>query len=95
MTDFCPVQAPKLAARLFQGEAIIINPATSELFSLNETATVIWLAADGSATLREIVERRIVPEFDVDPEEALRDAVELTRGLADKGILTFVPPPKD
>jgi cytidylate kinase len=88
MIESYPKRAANLAARVFQGEAIIMNPVDSTLFSLNQTATAIWLAADGKTRLRHIVERDILPAFDVDPEEAMRDADEFAQSLAEHSILT-------
>ena len=93
MTECYPKRAANLAARVFRGEAIVMNPADSTLFNLNETATAIWLAADGKSTLRDIVERDILPAFDVDPEDALRDAGEFARSLVEHSILTLQPEP--
>ena len=94
MTDSYPKRAANLAARVFEGEAIIMNPADSTLFNLNETATAIWLAADGKTTLRQIVERDIVPAFDVNPDDAMRDAGEFARSLAEHAILTLQTEPE-
>jgi len=93
VTESYPKRAANLAARVFQGEAIVMNPADSTLFNLNETATAIWLAADGKTSLRDIVERNIVPAFDVDPGDALRDAGEFVRSLAEQSILTLQTEP--
>lgn len=80
-------RSTSVAARELAGEMIIMSATDSTLFSLNETATVIWLAADGSTPLSQIVERRVCQEFDVQPDEAYRDAAELVEGLASHGIL--------
>jgi hypothetical protein len=72
-----------------------MNPADSSLFSLNETATAIWQAADGSATLRQIVEGRICADYEIDPEQALLDAEELARGLAEHSILLMLAEPAE
>jgi signal peptidase I len=85
--DCCPRRAANVAARVFGGEAIVMNPADSTLFNLNPTATAIWLAADGKTTLRHIVERDIVPEFDVKLEVAPSDAGEFVQSLAEQSIL--------
>ena len=94
MTETYPKRAPNLAARIFRGEAIIMNPADSTLFNLNETATAIWLASDGKTSLRQIVERDIVPAFEVDPDDAMRDAAEFARSLAEHSILVLGPEPE-
>jgi coenzyme PQQ synthesis protein D (PqqD) len=82
-----PSRAPNLASRVLDGEAIIMNPADSTLFNLNETATVIWLAADGTRTLQEIVEREVCEHFEIDRETAIVEAEELAAGLAEHSIL--------
>ena len=86
MTDIYPRKAANLASRLLNGEAIVMNPVDSTLFNLNETATAIWLAADGRTSLREIVERDVCPQFEIDREEAMRDAEEFVRTLAQHSI---------
>jgi hypothetical protein len=74
---------------VLNGEAIIMNPADSTLFTLNETATVIWLAADGTRTLREIVESEVCPQFEIDPETAILEAEEFASRLAERSILSL------
>jgi hypothetical protein len=80
-------RSTEIAARMLGGETIVMSTRDSTLFTLNETATAIWEAADGRTTLREIVERKVCPEFEVEPEAACRDAEELVEGLASHGIL--------
>jgi hypothetical protein len=69
------------------GEMMIMSGRDSMLFSLNETASAIWQAADGITPLADIVDRRVCARFDVDPAVALRDAEDLVEGLARHGIL--------
>lgn len=64
-----------------------MSAADSTLFNLNPVATLIWLAADGQTPLTKIVQERICPEFEVEPEEALRDAEQFVSELAAHGIL--------
>jgi len=77
----------EVAARMLGGEMMIMSALDSTLFSLNETASAIWQAADGSTPLGEIVERVVCAEYDVAPEEALLDAESFVRELATHGIL--------
>ena len=93
MTDIYPRKAANLASRLLNGEAIVMNPVDSTLFNLNETATAIWLAADGRTTLRQIVERDICPAWDIDPDAALEDAERFARELAAHSILLIPTEP--
>ena len=80
-------RSPRIAARMLGEEMLVMSGQGSTLFTLNPTATVLWQAADGTTPLEEIVERRICTEFEVQPEEALRDAEALAEDLANHGIL--------
>jgi Coenzyme PQQ synthesis protein D (PqqD) len=77
----------RVAARILDGEMRIMSGKDSTLFTLNKTATIIWQSADGATPLDEIVERRICPEYEVEPAAALQDAETLARELAAHGIL--------
>jgi hypothetical protein len=87
MSSLYIAHSKEIAARVLDGEMMIMSARDSTLFSLNELGTIIWQAADGETTLQEIVEREICPEFEVEPEEALRDAESFVRELANHGIL--------
>jgi hypothetical protein len=93
MTEKYISRSSAVAARQLGGEMIIMSAADSTLFSLNETATVIWQAADGNTPLSEIVRLHICQEFDVEPERAYRDAAELAEELARHGILLLSDEP--
>jgi hypothetical protein len=83
----------EVAARSIGGEIMIMSARDSTLFSLNETATAIWQAADGVTPLAEIVQQHVCANFEVDPAAALRDAEELVEGLAKHGILKLSDQP--
>lgn len=86
-------RASNVAARMIGGEMMIMSGADSSLFSLNETASVLWQAADGVTPLAQIVERHICGDYAVDPATALRDAEELAEDLARHGILVLSDAP--
>ena len=77
----------RAAARILDGEMMIMSGKDSTLFTLNKTATIIWKAADGVTPLAEIVEHQICSEFQVEPGDALQDAENMARELAGHGIL--------
>ena len=87
MNNVYVARASEIAARMLGGEMMIMSARDSTLFSLNETASAIWQAADGRTPLAEIVESAVCSEYEVATEEALRDAEELVRDLAAHGIL--------
>ena len=94
MTDTYVIRSNSVAAREMTGEMMIMSATDSTLFSLNETATLIWNAADGKTSLADIVRDTICQEFDVEPEAAYRDAETLVTELAALGILSLSPEPK-
>jgi hypothetical protein len=87
------MRSPEIAARLFEGEMLIMSARDSTLFTLSEVATVIWDAADGSIPLDEIVATRVCVQFDVAPEVALEDAKHLVEALASHGLLLISDQP--
>ena len=87
MNDKYIARSTQIAARLLDGEMMIMSAVDSTLFTLNETATAIWNAADGVTPLREIVEQKVCQEFEVPPEAAYQDALSLVEELAQRGIL--------
>ncbi len=82
-----------IAARRLGDEMMIMSARDSTLFTLNAVATAIWEAADGSASLDQIVEHKICSDFDIEPGIALRDAEILAEGLAGHGILLLSDEP--
>jgi len=86
-------RSPRIAARKLGEEMLVMSGQGSTLFTLNPTATILWQAADGATPVDEIVERRICSEFEVKPEEALRDAEALADDLAKHGILLISEKP--
>ena len=82
-----------IAARVLDGEMMIMSARDSTLFNLNEVGTVIWQAADGATSLEDIVARQVCVEFDVEPAEALKDAEAFVRELAEHGIMLLSDEP--
>ena len=87
MSSLYIARSPRVAARAIDGEMMIMSGQDSTLFTLNETATILWQSADGITPLERIVEERICGDFEVRPDEALQDAEVLARELAEHGIL--------
>ena len=93
MSKLYIARSPRVAARSLGGEMMIMSGRDSTLFTLNQTASILWQAADGSTPLEEIVQRKICSEFEVDPAEALHDAETLARELAGHQILQISEQP--
>jgi hypothetical protein len=80
-------RSPRVAARKMGNEMMIMSGRDSTLFTLDEVATIIWEASDGSTPLEEIVASRICTQFEVERSAALADAEGLVEELAGHGIL--------
>ena len=93
MSDRYVARSPEIAARLLGDEMIVMSIRDSTLFTLNPVATAIWLAADGSAPLLEIVKTKVCAEFDTDLGVAYSDAEAFTEELASHGILLISDQP--
>jgi hypothetical protein len=76
-----------IAARALAGEMMVMNSADSTFFTLNPIATLIFQAADGRTPLEQIVRDRVCREYDVEFEQAEKDATELVNELSRHGVL--------
>jgi Coenzyme PQQ synthesis protein D (PqqD) len=80
-------RSTKIAARMMGDEMMIMLAPDSTLFTLNEVASAIFNAADGTTPLEVIVAERVCAEFDVELEVALKDAQQVVKELAEHGVL--------
>ena len=80
-------RGPAIAARALQDEVLVLSLRDSVFFTLNDVASVIWQAADGSTPLSEIVANKVCEEFDVERERAQGDAERFVDELSQHGIL--------
>jgi hypothetical protein len=71
---------------------MIMSAVDSTFFTLNETGTAIWQAADGQTRVSQIVEQ-ICSQFEVAEEEAHSDTEQFVTELAEHGILRSSPQP--
>ena len=76
----------KIAYRVIDGEAVIINLKNSELNVLNPVATFIWEHLDGCTKLKEII-KNLTEEFDVDYKTAEKDCLDFIEKLIKENIV--------
>lgn len=87
MSEIYITRGSAIAARMLDGEMMVMHSADSTFFTLNAVASVIFQAADGHTPLREIVRTRVCEQFDIDPEQAQTDAEDFVTELSGHGIL--------
>lgn len=90
MPDGYPLQNPRVAWRVYDGEAVLVCPDDSTLHALNAAGTLIWSSADG-ATPTAAMLARLCATFDVDRTTAAVDAREFIEALRARGLLTVAP----
>jgi Coenzyme PQQ synthesis protein D (PqqD) len=93
MIESYVARGSKLAARLLGNQTLVMSAPDSTIFTLNEIGSVIWAAADGRSSLRQIVQDKICTEFEIEPEQALADCGEFVSQLAEHGIFILSESP--
>lgn len=80
-----------LAWRNIEGQIFIVDPKRNILHELNPVAARVWELIDGKRTLKETGEQ-ICQEFEVTPEEAEKDILELIEELKEKNLVSILKP---
>jgi hypothetical protein len=75
-----------LATRAGGDEIVLVDLKTDRIYSLNRTAARAWELLSAACDRAE-VERRMLEEFDVAPEELVEAIDELITSLVEGGLL--------
>jgi hypothetical protein len=79
-------RAGGIAARVVDGEAVVITLSDGQVHFLNGTGTLLWQRVDGAHAVKDLI-ALLAERFEVDDEEASRDVLEFVRELEEKGII--------
>jgi len=74
----------RLPWRELEGSVVIVDVETEACISLNEVASTIWLAIDGSAGFGEII-NKIIDDYEISREQAQEDAEKFLNELLKQG----------
>jgi Coenzyme PQQ synthesis protein D (PqqD) len=77
---------PALAWREIDEETVIISPGESVMHELNDTGSFLWRHVDGRRTAEDLA-ALLVEQYDVTPETALADTLELLEELSSRKLL--------
>lgn len=83
-----PVRNPKVAARVIQGEAMVLSPHDAIMHAFSPVATRVWELLPTHRTMEALVEA-ITSEYDVDAETARQDIEELIDQMLEKRIVQW------
>jgi len=73
------------------GEVVLLEPEAGIYFSLNEVGARIWDMMRDPVPVESIA-RRIMEEYDVDPEQCRTDVLRLLSELVERGLAEAHPP---
>ena len=93
MHDRYPVQNPRAAWRVYDGEAVIVSPDDSTMHALNAVGTAVWKAADGATPLATVI-ARLAQESETPAELVERDVTAFVVQLASRGLLSLNEAPR-
>jgi hypothetical protein len=81
-----PIRSEQVTWKALDGESVLLNLETGVYFTLNDTGTAAWELFDGATSLAAIGEALCV-RFNVLPEQARQDLLELTQTLLEEGLV--------
>ena len=76
------------ASRVMAGEAIVLTPMDSRIYTFNETGTRIWELLVGSPRIGDLIQE-IHQEFNVTRQQAEQDVMTFVHSLLERGLVTL------
>ncbi len=83
-----PAPAEHVRGRCLEQEAVVVLPDRGEVKVLNEVGAQIWLLADGTRSVRDIV-AALCAEYEVSPTVIEADTLKFLAELQQKGLITI------
>ena len=85
------IKERNFVTRCIKGETIIVPVKGNvgdldSIYTLNEVGTLVWELIDGKNRVSQIIEA-ICSEYDITPEEAEKDVIELVGSLKTAGLI--------
>ncbi|MGB2763668.1 MAG: PqqD family protein [Candidatus Aminicenantaceae bacterium] len=91
LTVMCYKKESDFVTRNIKGETIIVPVKghvsdLDSIYTLDEVGTFIWQLLDGQTSIKQIV-KNVCNEYDISPEEAEKDIIELVGSLENAGLI--------
>ena len=87
--DTYVIPASSAIGRTIDDEAVIVLPEQGQVKVLNEVGARIWALADGTRTVRDIVDT-ICTEYEVEPAQAEADTLDFVARLVERGMVSLL-----
>jgi predicted protein tyrosine phosphatase len=81
-----PKQNPRTSARLFEDEAVVIDPRTNMARMFNAVGSRIWELSTGDRTIADIASI-LETEYTISKEEALQSVTDFVEELARRDLV--------
>lgn len=81
-----PRHSGQVAARIFDGEAVVITPAENMVRMFNRVGSRVWELVDGVRSIGEIA-ALLSWEYEVTEQEAEHEVIAFLNNLAGKGLI--------
>ena len=88
LSSYLAPNEQQVAAKVMDGEAILINLATGTYYSMPGTGGFIWSLIERKISLNDIVSA-LATKYDADRQQLEADAARLCQELSDEGLLTI------
>lgn len=86
-SDVIAPNEQQVAAKVMDGEAILINLGTGIYYSIGSSGGFIWSLIEKRLAIRDIV-RSLVEHYDVNEPQAAADVLRLSEELCAEGLAT-------
>jgi hypothetical protein len=87
--DRVPIPAHRIASRLIQGRAVILDPSSEELQRLNEVGSLVWARITERTHDVEALISAVSDAFEVEYDTAKQDLLAFLTQLEHKGLLRY------
>lgn len=89
-TDYLKPNVAEVAAKLFDGEAIIMNLTTGMYFSADRVGAVVWELVE-AGYCQEAIAGSLSSRYEVSAEQALEDVQNLVQQMLEEGLIIVAP----
>ncbi len=83
------VKSPELIEQVIDGETVVLDKVAGLIHQLNATASTIWTACDGKATVDNIAEQ-IARQYGIDIELARADVETTFQQLVEQKLVQAI-----
>ena len=87
--DMIIVPSRRIAARIVQGQALILDPATDALQRLNEVGSFIWARIAERSHTAASIQVALVAEFEVGEAQAASDLSSFLEKLSKGDLIAY------